>query len=74
MTDETQIAGRFDIELKWTETDMMQVKQPGAGVEVVPPGPSIFTALPEQLGLRLQSRKVKSEVLVVDHAGKPSEN
>jgi len=36
--------------------------------------PSMFTGLREQLGLRLESRKGPSEVLVIDHVGRPSEN
>jgi uncharacterized protein (TIGR03435 family) len=35
---------------------------------------SVFTALQEQLGLRLRSRKAAVEILVIDHAEKPSEN
>jgi uncharacterized protein (TIGR03435 family) len=37
-------------------------------------GPSIFTALQEQLGLRLEATKGLMDVLVFDHAAKPSQN
>ena len=56
---------KFDFHLKWTPDD--------AG----PPtsdSPSLFTALQEQLGLKLEAGKVSADVLVVDHAELPSEN
>src|SRR5262245_53070612 len=39
-----------------------------------PNGPSIFTAVQEQLGLRLESRKVPSETMIIDAAQHPTEN
>jgi uncharacterized protein (TIGR03435 family) len=37
-------------------------------------GPSLFTAIQEQLGLKLESQKAPVETLVIDHVEKPSEN
>ena len=68
MTEETR---QFDFTLQWVP-DEMQAKA-GAAADV-PQGPSLFTALQEQLGLKLESRKVPVDVLVIDHAEPPSEN
>jgi uncharacterized protein (TIGR03435 family) len=72
--DTTEIPGRFDLKLEWTPDDM-QAKPPlddqrGSAAD----GPSIFAALQEQLGLKLESGKIPAEVLVIDSAEKPSEN
>lgn len=65
--DRTALAGRFDINLSWTYA---------YGPDATPESSmaSIFTALREQLGLKLQSSKGPVEVLVVDEAEMPSEN
>lgn len=60
---------KFDFHLKWTPDDA----QTGAD-SATPDRPSLFTALQEQLGLKLESGKVSADVLVVDHAELPSEN
>jgi uncharacterized protein (TIGR03435 family) len=76
IVDKTGLAGRFDIQLQWT---------PGVGEAVFDPlgnplppadssGPSVFTALQEQLGLKLESTKAPVEVLVIDHVEKPDAN
>jgi len=67
--DQTEIKGAFDFRLEWTP-DEMQAKTPDAP----PSGPSLFSAVQEQLGLRLEGRKVPAEVLVIDRAELPSEN
>lgn len=67
--DKTGIPGRFDFELRWTpDEDAARV----AGNPDAPP--SIFTALQEQLGLKLEAAKGPVEVLVVDHIEMPSSN
>jgi uncharacterized protein (TIGR03435 family) len=65
--DKTGLEGNFDVDLHWTPDDHADA-QPDDG------GPSIFTAIQEQLGLRLQSSKGPVEVLVIDRAEQPSDN
>jgi uncharacterized protein (TIGR03435 family) len=64
--DMTGLQGFFDFTLEWTP-DRVQ-SDPTAT------GPSLFTALEEQLGLKLQAQKAPIEFLVIDHAEKPGVN
>jgi uncharacterized protein (TIGR03435 family) len=64
--DKTGLKGNYDFKMTFTPDVGLQ----GAAGD----GPSIFTALQEQLGLRLESEKGPVEVLVVDSAQKASEN
>jgi uncharacterized protein (TIGR03435 family) len=73
VADLTAVEGTFDFKLEWTPDDM-RARQPGAGPADLASGPSVFQALQEQLGLKLEARKVPTEVLVIDHAEKASEN
>lgn len=66
--DKTGLAGKYDMDLKWTPDDE------GPGHESADAGPSIFTALEEQLGLKLVAAKGPVDTIVVDHVEKPSEN
>jgi uncharacterized protein (TIGR03435 family) len=67
VVDQTGLAGDFEVKLVWTPDD-----RPIPDDER---GPSVFTAVEEQLGLRLVSKKGPMEVLVVDSAEKtPTEN
>ena len=75
--DRTGLAGRFDIQLQWTPGQGESPFDPGGNPVPAPTdfsGPSIFTAIQEQLGLKLESTKGPVEVIVIDHAEKPSEN
>jgi uncharacterized protein (TIGR03435 family) len=79
--DKTGLTGKYDLELNWTPdqgSDPMFKGTDGAPAraDTAPDasGPSIFTAVQEQLGLKLQSTKGPVETLVVDHIEIPSEN
>jgi uncharacterized protein (TIGR03435 family) len=63
--DRTGLEGRYELTLKWADDD---------SASGGPDGPSLFTAIQEQLGLKLESTKGPVPVLVIDHAEKPSEN
>ena len=63
IVDKTGLTGRYDFTLHYS---------PERGE---PNGfPSLFTALPEQLGLKLESQKGPVDFIVVDHAEKPTAN
>jgi len=76
VVDKTGIAGRYKLDLNWAADDQ-SVSSITGSVSVVPTadtGPSIFTALQEQLGLKLEPGKGPVEVMVVDHVQLPTEN
>jgi len=74
VVDKTGVTGPFDLNLTWTPVPGMQPAI--AGVRAPPPaqpdGPSIFTALEEQLGLRLVSGRGPVEILVVQRLEPPA--
>jgi uncharacterized protein (TIGR03435 family) len=80
--DKTGLAGKYDFKLQWTPDESQGPPIPGGppnGLNgATPPpestGPSLFTAIQEQLGLKLQSEKAPVDVLVIEHVEKPSEN
>ena len=73
VNDETGLAGVFDFKLEW-EPDATQPGGAPAGAETGT-GASLFTALQEQLGLRLEARKGPVEALVIEHIeSSPTEN
>jgi len=65
VADKTGLAGNYDIDLKWTPDDQQSE---------LDAGPTLFTALEEQLGLKLVPAEGTVETLVVDHVERPSEN
>jgi uncharacterized protein (TIGR03435 family) len=71
--DKTGLTGLFDFHLEFTPDEATPGIQ-ASGDASDPPGLSIFAALQEQLGLRLESSKGPVALLVIDHVEKPSEN
>ena len=76
VVDRTGLQGRFDFTLNWTP-DESQFRR--MGIQVPPPPadaklPGLFTAIQEQLGLRLESVNAPVEVIVIDRVERPSDN
>ena len=78
VVDQTGLTDRYDFNLNWTP-DQSQFAAMGA--KIPPPNiddpnapPSLYTALQEQLGLKLESTKANADVMVIDHFDKPSAN
>jgi uncharacterized protein (TIGR03435 family) len=74
--DKTNLTGEYDINLEFTG-DQGEFQAPAAaGLTPTPDAnrPSLFTALQEQLGLKLESQKGPVEMIVIDHIERPSEN
>jgi uncharacterized protein (TIGR03435 family) len=72
VVDKTGLVGGFDLHLRWTADVPEDATRSGAKAD--PSGLSIFTALKEHLGLKLESAKAPVEILVIDHVAQPSEN
>lgn len=77
--DKTGLTGGWDLNLTWTPDNLPQ-RPAGApeplvnGAAIDPNGPSIFTAIQEQLGLKLDSQRGPVDVLVIDKAEHPTPN
>jgi uncharacterized protein (TIGR03435 family) len=77
VVNSTALAGKYDFQLKWTPDES---QFGGMGIKVPPPSeaadapPPLFTALQEQLGLKMDVEKTPVQVYVLDHVEKPSAN
>lgn len=77
VVDKTNLTGTFDFTLTWTPDETQFAS---FGIHMPPTvdnpnaPPELFTAIQEQLGLRLEAQKVPTEVLVIDRVERPSEN
>jgi uncharacterized protein (TIGR03435 family) len=78
VVDQTGLTERYDFNLNWAPDESQFAS---FGVHIPPPNPddpnplpSLFTALQEQLGLKMQATKANVDVMVIDHIEKPSAN
>jgi uncharacterized protein (TIGR03435 family) len=77
--DRTAVAGSFLIHLEYAPDENTPCMRPSELCTVdpnsdIPPGPTIFAAIEQQLGLKLEPIKGPREHIVIDHADPPSEN
>ena len=79
VVDKTGMTEKYDYTLSFVPDESMKagILLPGSGGGAPPPeaeGPSIFTALQEQLGLKLVAQKQPVDVIVIDHMEQPTAN
>jgi uncharacterized protein (TIGR03435 family) len=73
--DKTGLSGRYDFTLTYLRESQSGIPEQGNSTAAIDSSaPSIYTALQEQLGLKLKSEKGQVEVLVIDHIELPSAN
>ena len=80
VVDQTGLKDKYDFDLKWTPDDSQFQQFRGAVPMNTPPSndpnapPSLYTAVQEQLGLKIEAAKAPDDVIVIDHVEKPSAN
>ena len=79
--DRTGLTGRYDLTLKFAPEPVQRpsplpeaFSPPAAAPSIPSDAPSLFTAVQDQLGLRLESTKAPIDLLLIDHVERPSEN
>jgi len=81
VVDHTGLTDKYDFTLKWTPDDSQFQQYRGAVTNPQPPAgdnpnapPSLYTAMQETLGLKIEAGKAMYDVIVIDHVEKPSAN
>ena len=72
--DRTGRLEKVNVSLRWTPDEREATTVASDAIPLAPDTPSIFTAVQEQLGLKLNPGKAPVKLLVIDHADEPSEN
>jgi uncharacterized protein (TIGR03435 family) len=71
IVDETGLAGKYDVDLRFSADPLRPPRAAADGRPAPDDAPSLFTALQEQLGLKLEPRKVQMERVIIDHIERP---
>lgn len=80
IVDQTGLKDRYDLKLKWTPDDSQFAQFRGTGMNIPPPSdaadapPSLYTAVQEQLELKIEATRAPDNVMVIDHVEKPGAN
>ena len=76
VVDRTGLAGRFDFTLQWTPDETQFGGRGGQAQTQAGPNapPGLFTAMQEQLGLKMDATRAEVDALIIERAEKPSEN
>jgi uncharacterized protein (TIGR03435 family) len=81
VVDLTELKDRYDFNLKWTPDDSQFAQFRGTNGPIAPPAgdnanapPGLYTAVQEQLGLKMEGTKAPDDVIVIDHVEHPSAN
>jgi uncharacterized protein (TIGR03435 family) len=79
--DQTGLTEKYDFNLKWTPDDSQFAAFRGGGAPPPPPTtddanapPALYTAIQEQIGLKMGPGKAPDDVIVIDHVEKPTAN
>ena len=71
VVDRTGLSGSYRLKLDYDSREAMRGPETSASPDRPP---SVFTALPDQLGLKLQSAKLQRDTLIIDRIERPTEN
>lgn len=80
VVDQTELTDRYDFDLKWMPDDSQFLQFSGTGLKIPPSQdnantpPGLYTAVQEQLGLKIEATKALDDVMVIDHVEQPSPN
>lgn len=74
VVNQTGLSGLYDFTLRWTRQSLAATPQPVSSDTADSDAPPLFTALPDQLGLRLKSAKAPVEIILIDHVDPPTGN